>query len=192
MVRRSTRKAARVAAVVAAPVLVSGGNGVRLVAIGAATLDLPRWPTDVEVSGLAPTITETDTVGAQPTLYRSGEPREQIRLSFVLGGRTLAESAEDWLAAVKSLATAKPVVRLIMGAMDRGTWQVFDAGYTEQEWTGTGATAVAEVIITMKRTDAEVPVGPVPKKAKKSKGKSKKKSTKAKPKKAPKTKTKKD
>lgn len=195
MARRSARKKTTVTTVTTAPVAVTPTTGARLIAAGVADLALPWWPSEVEVSGLAPSITENEKVGSQPTMYRSSEPRAQIRISFTLRGRTLAESAEPWLAAVQALATGKPVVRLLMGASDRGTWQITEAGYTESDWTASGAPAVAEVSITAKRTDTEVPVGPIAKKSKKSKSKSKKKSTKAKTPKAkttPKSKTTKD
>lgn len=186
MARRATRTAGRVTASVAAPMALSVSSGVRMVSLGVATLDLPFWPSEIEISGLAPTITETEVVGSQPTLYRGSEPRPQLRISFTLRGRTLAESATRWLGAVQAIAAAKPVVRLITGATDRGTWQVSEAGYTETDWTAAGEPAIAEVAMTMKWTTAEVPVGPIPKKKKKSKAKSGKKSSKAK---KPKTKT---
>lgn len=169
-----------------APAVVAPTAGARLIALGVADLQMPYWPTEVAVSGLAPSFTETEKVGAQSTMFRSGEPRAEIRLAFTLRGRTLAESAGPWLAAVQALAVSRPVVRLMLGASDRGTWQVTDAGYAETDWTATGDPAVAEVALTMKYTSTEIPVGPVAKKAKKSKAKSKKKTTKAK---APKTKT---
>lgn len=186
---------AKVTAVVAASAVVDPSDRARLVCQGVGVLELPWWPTELESSGLAPTFTENARVGLAPEVLRSGEPMESLRLAFTVRGDSLAVAATPWLALVRTLAVAHPVVRLLMGRSDRGTWFVSEAGYPELDWTDGGEPAVAEVTLLLKRTDAEIAVGPVSKPKKKSKKKSKKKASgkkTAKPKTKPKTRTKKD
>lgn len=136
----------------------------RLLCSNGASLDLPWWPDEVESSGLAASWVETARPGRTPLLTRSAEPLPSVRIVFTVSGATLADSAKAWVDAVRALAVARPVVQLLLGRSDRGTFRVVDATVLEREWAANGDPSVAEVIIELRSaSDVTVPVGPVPK-----------------------------
>lgn len=140
----------------------------RMLVDGRAWLDLPWWPNEIEYSQLAPSYAETERPGREVLLTRSNQPLESLRIAFTLRGRTLAESASSWVAAVRALARTKSPVQLVLGGSDRGRWRVVEAGYSETDWAPDGSPAIADVVILLRQAiDASIPVGPIPQKPRK-------------------------
>lgn len=150
-------------ALVIAGTIVPPPKGVRLeLAEGGTGLDLPWWPDSIDHSGLAPTYTDTERPGRASVSTRSGEPLETLRMTFVLSQRDLADSAAGMVAAIRRMAQAKPLVRVLLGSDDRGTWQVRDAGYSETAHADDGQVAEAEVTLELRKTASAVTkVGPI-------------------------------
>lgn len=145
-----------------AGVVEAPAAGARLLVVGGPTLDLPWWPDDVEMSGLAPGYVDTDRPGRAALSTRSTEPLPTLRVGFTVSGTYWNHSQRLLLDAVTALAAARPLTRLVLGQRDTGLWQVRDAGWVESDWTDDGDPAEAEVTIELKRAAAAVdPVGPI-------------------------------
>lgn len=142
----------------------------RLVCPGVGTLELPWWPSEVEHTDWAPDYAEIPRPGRTMVQTRSSDPLPQLRLAFTLRTTDPTESIGDQLAMVRTLAAAKPVVQLLLGASDRGRWRIREAGAVESDWADDGSASVADVSLLLRReSDAAIPVGPIRKKPKRKK-----------------------
>jgi hypothetical protein len=155
-----------------ATVVLSGraareGQMARLLSSGMPPLVLPWWPDEIEYSGWAANWAETERPGRAPILSRSSDPLPSVRIAFTLNSGDVLESVGKQLAAIRALAAAKPVVQLMLGESDRGTWRVAEAGANETDWAPDGQACAVDVVISLRSaSDASVAVGPVGKKPK--------------------------
>ncbi len=141
--------------------LADGPRRAVLACEGVGTLNLPWWPSDFEVSGLAPAYTQQTRPGRAPLLLRETDTLPEIRMSFTLG--TAPEVSADVEASLLSrMAKAKQPVTLTLAARGRGKFRITELTFVEVDWTSLGSTSVYDVDMTLTRvSDAVIPIGPV-------------------------------
>lgn len=134
----------------------------RLVQVGGRTIDLPWMPTSHELGGWAPSYAETARRGRTPLRTRSAGPVRTQRIEFTVRNLDLSASIAVLLADIQALASAVPLVRVVIGSHDYGAWQVTDAGAQVTDYARDGSPSRAEVMIDLtEASSAVVRIGPV-------------------------------
>lgn len=141
--------------------LATGPRRATLSCDGVGTLTLPWWPSDFELSGLAPAYTQQNRPGRAPLLLRETDTLPAIRMTFTLG--TSPEVSADAEASLLSkMAKAKQPTTLTLASRGRGKFRITELSMVEADWTSAGATSLYEVDMTLTRiSDAALPIGPV-------------------------------
>lgn len=139
------------------------GQGALLYCPGVATLVLPWWPTEVGRTPRSRVWVEQERPGRAPLLLTTGETLAEYRLSFLLRHTDIAQSVQSWVDAFEAIAASDVPVALVMGASDRGLFQLVGPDMQEVAHADDGTPSAVDVSATLKRASrATVNVGLVP------------------------------
>lgn len=146
-----------------------------MLTVGGITQILPWWPATIAVSGLQAVWTDQIRPGRSPLVLRASEGIAEWRLTMIvswqsvdgLSNSSVETSCQNVLDTLQRITNHAQPATLTLGSRVAGKFRITDFSYTELEWTSTGLVSIAEVSLVMRSaSDASVPIGPVPKRAK--------------------------
>lgn len=125
--------------------------------LASSILTMATWPT-IDDSALAPSREQAQRLLANPVLRLTARNLPERRISFRLGGRTVAgvrQSCAGKVAIMRSMAAADAPVTLILEDQRDGRWVILEAAITPTAFTDDGEVAQADVQATLSRVQAD-------------------------------------
>lgn len=128
---------------------------------GALVIDLPYWPDEWAISGLAPNYVDQTRPGRKPLLLRDTEGLPEVRLTFEVGSG-IESSCRTALDTLRRIANASTPVTVLGAHNTRGHFRLAELGWMETDHTKSGEPSRAEVSALFREvSDASAAVGPI-------------------------------